>query len=132
MSDELKPIDPNHDLVPTLRMMGGLLFDQAADEIDKWRNAYRASVRKPADELWVIGRECVQKHKITSTPIVINGQMHVYTDTQEGAELATLRAQLADALRERDELRAMLDCAEYRLSKWQRPDNNFGACEIYE
>ena len=88
MSDELKPIDPNHDLVPTLRMMGGLLFDQAADEIDKWRNAYRASVKRPADELWVIGMGCVQKHKIISTPIIINGQLHVYTDTGEGAEIA--------------------------------------------
>jgi len=88
VSDELKPIDPNHDLVPTLRMMGGLLFDQAADEIDKWRNAYRASVKRPADELWVIGMGCVQKHKIISTPIIIHGQLHVYTDTEEGAEIA--------------------------------------------
>lgn len=102
MSDELKPIDPNHDLVPTLRMMGGLLFDQAADEIDKWRNAYRASVKRPADELWVIGMGCVQKHKIISTPIIINGQLHVYTDTGEGAEIATLRTQLAAMTAERD------------------------------
>ena len=38
-------IDPNHDIVPTLRMMGGLLFDKAADEIDLLREAYRAAVR---------------------------------------------------------------------------------------
>lgn len=30
-------IDQNHDIVPTLRMMDGLLFDKAADEIERLR-----------------------------------------------------------------------------------------------
>jgi hypothetical protein len=30
-------MDPNHDIVPTLRMFDGLLMTQAADEIDRLR-----------------------------------------------------------------------------------------------
>ena len=53
-------IDPNHDIVPTLRMMGGLLFDKAADEIDLLREAYRAAVSgKQAQPIALADRVCV-------------------------------------------------------------------------
>jgi hypothetical protein len=31
-------MDPNHDIVPTLRMMDGLLMTKAADEIERLRH----------------------------------------------------------------------------------------------
>lgn len=31
-------VDPNHDIVPTLRMFDGLMMDKAADEIERLRN----------------------------------------------------------------------------------------------
>ena len=78
-----RAIDPNHDLVPTLRMMDGLLFDKAADEIERWRSAYRKAVQTPASELMVVGPGWHQRHKVTATPIVIDGLMQVFTDTPE-------------------------------------------------
>jgi hypothetical protein len=80
-------IDPNHDLVPTLRMMDGLLFDKAADEIERWRLAYRKAVQMHADELMVVGPGWHERHKVTATPIVIDGLLQVFTDTPERGAL---------------------------------------------
>ena len=74
-------IDPNHDIVPTLRMMDGLLFDKAADEIERLREVYRAAVRRPATELMVVGPGWHERHKIVTTPFVIDGILQVHTDT---------------------------------------------------
>ena len=90
-------IDPNHDIVPTLRMMGGLLFDKAADEIDLLREAYRAAVRRPATELMVVGPGWHERFPVTTTPIVIDGLLQVHVSDRRddmAAELARLRAAL--------------------------------------
>ena len=89
-------IDPNHDIVPTLRMMGGLLFDKAADEIDLLREAYRAAVRRPATELMVVGPGWHERFPVTTTPIVIDGLLQVHVSDRRddmAAELARLRAE---------------------------------------
>ena len=99
-------IDPNHDIVPTLRMMGGLLFDKAADEIDLLREAYRAAVRRPATELMVVGPGWHERFPVTTTPIVIDGLLQVHVSDRRddmAAELARLRAEnelLTGALQE--------------------------------
>ena len=99
-------IDPNHDIVPTLRMMGGLLFDKAADEIDLLREAYRAAVRRPATELMVVGPGWHERFPVTTTPIVIDGLLQVHVSARRddmAAELARLRAEnerLTGALQE--------------------------------
>jgi hypothetical protein len=77
------PHDSNHDLVPTLRMMDGLLFDKAADEIEKWRTAYRLSVSTKAADLLIVGPGWSERHKITSDPILIEGLLQVHVDTPE-------------------------------------------------
>ena len=92
-------IDPNHDIVPTLRMMGGLLFDKAADEIDLLREAYRAAVRRPATELMVVGPGWHERFPVTTTPIVIDGLLQVHVSDRRddmAAELARLRALLRE------------------------------------
>jgi hypothetical protein len=37
------PVDPNHDIVPTLRQFDGLLMGKAADEIERLRTALAAA-----------------------------------------------------------------------------------------
>lgn len=91
-------IDPNHDLVPTLRMMDGLLFDRAADEIEKWRDAYRKAVQTPAAELMVVGPGWHERFPVITAPIVIDGllQVHVSDRRDDMAdELTRLRAENA-------------------------------------
>lgn len=97
-------IDPNHDLVPTLRMMDGLLFDRAADEIEKWRDAYRKAVQTPAAELMVVGPGWHERFPVITAPIVIDGllQVHVSDRRDDMAdELTRLRAENAALIAER-------------------------------
>lgn len=44
------PVDPNHDIVPTLRQFDGLLMGKAADEIERLRTVVVVgAVAKPGD-----------------------------------------------------------------------------------
>jgi hypothetical protein len=97
-------IDPNHDIVPTLRMMDGLLFDKAADEIEKWRDAYRKAVQTPAAELMIVGPGWHERFPVITPPIVIDGllQVHVSDRRDDMAdELTRLRAENAALIAER-------------------------------
>jgi hypothetical protein len=114
-------IDPNHDLVPTLRMMDGLLFDRAADEIEKWRDAYRKAVQTPAAELMVVGPGWHERFPVITAPIVIDGllQVHVSDRRDDMAdELARLRAEVEALRADAERLTGERDVAIGMLAYW--------------
>lgn len=116
-------IDPNHDLVPTLRMMDGLLFDRAADEIEKWRDAYRKAVQTPAAELMVVGPGWHERFPVITAPIVIDGllQAHVSDRRDDMAdELTRLRAEV-EALKVGDALHKV--CVQQRDQAWREVES---------
>jgi len=80
------------------------LFDRAADEIEKWRDAYRKAVQTPAAELMVVGPGWHERFPVITAPIVIDGllQVHVSDRRDDMAdELTRLRAENAALIAER-------------------------------
>lgn len=70
-------IDPNHDIVPTLRMFDGLMMNKAADEIDRLRkrereltelltSAHCIAKRKGEETSWELFASSIQEAGIGS------------------------------------------------------------------
>lgn len=95
-------IDQTMDIVPRLREFGGALMKQAADEIERLRAINRDATRRPAEAVMVIGLSWSRTAKLTSSPVVIDGVLHVHVDGDlpVASANALTHAQEVDALRE--------------------------------